>query len=203
MRYAALGALWLTSILLAGGQSKAYVTDERPVGLTPARHLSGDERRENFDALWALIDANYAHFELKAIDWQAVGRRYRTRLEAVTSDDDFYLLMFQLVNELKDTHSWLDNYAPPALATVPDLPIDIFQEKPFVVGGARAGWEVLSVDGMTPAQKMESLRPLLRACSSERAFQREAGRSLLAGKADDPVRVTLRSPAGELETLSL
>src|SRR5262249_3629217 len=98
MRQPAVAALWLaTSVRLAGGQTKAYVTDQRPTGLTPARNLSGDQRRENFEALWSVLDATYADFELKAIDWQAVGRRYRTRLEAVTSDDEFYLLMFQFV----------------------------------------------------------------------------------------------------------
>jgi len=79
----------------------------------------------------------------------------------------------------------------------------MFQGRPFVVGGTKAGWEVLSVDGMTPAQKMEALRPYLPARSSERAFQREAGRSLLVGKESDPVTVELRSLEGETEMLSL
>src|SRR5262249_46323164 len=61
----------------------------------------------------------------------------------------------------------------------------------------------LSVDGMTPAEKMESLRPYLRACSSERAYQRHAGRVLLSGKENAPVSVKLRSPEDHMETLSL
>src|SRR5262249_51829104 len=147
MRHAAVGAFWLASVLLAGSQTKAYVTDQRPTGLTPARNLSADQRRENFEALWAILDANYADFELKAIDWRAVEQRSGAGLEGGTSDDEFYLLIFQLVNELKDTHSWLDNYAFPPQFTVTDLPIDMFREKPFVVAGPRAGWEVVSVDG--------------------------------------------------------
>src|SRR5262245_59311432 len=149
--------------------ARAYVTDQRPTGLTPARNLSPEERRENFEGLWSIIDANYAHFKLKSIDWNGVGQRYRARLETLTGDDDFYVMLFQLVNELKDTHSWLDNYRPPMLADVADMPIDVFRGKPFVVGGAKAGWEVLTVDGRTPAEQIESLRPYLRASSSERA----------------------------------
>jgi C-terminal processing protease CtpA/Prc len=183
--------------------ARPYVTDQRPTGLTPASNLSPSERRENFEALWGIIDASYAHFQLKSIDWNEIGRRYRTRLDAVRGDDDFYLLIYQLVNELKDTHSWLDNYRVPALADVAEMPIDTFRGRPFVVAGAKAGWEVVSVDGITPAEKMESLRLRLRACSSERAFQREAGRSLLAGARDEPVRVTLQSPEGRIETLAL
>lgn len=182
---------------------KASVTTERPTAPTLVTNLSAEQRRENFEVLWNFIDVNYAHFKLKSIDWTEVGRRYRARLSTVTGDDDFYLMMFHLVNELKDTHSWLENYRPPELVGVQDMPIDIFRGKPFVIGGSKAGWEVLSVDGMTVQAKMESLRPHLRATSSERAFQRQASRSLLAGNAGDPVTVELRSPEGQNETLTL
>ena len=186
----------------SNANSTAYVTGERPAGLTPATNLSAEQRLQNFEALWSLIDANYAHFELKSIDWAEVHRRYLSRLNLVKSDDDFYLLMFQLVNELKDTHSWLDNYRDPLLTDVPDMPIDIFRGRPFVIAGARAGWEVISVDGMAPKDKMESLRPYLRGTSSTRAFQRQASRSLLKGKAGENVSITLRSSDGRIETES-
>lgn len=186
-----------------GQDGKAYVTPEPPEGLTLARNLSASERRANFEALWSLIDANYAHFKLKSIDWEDVGRRYRARLDGLTGDDDFYLMMFQFVNELKDTHSWLQGYKAPVLADVAGVATDLFQGKPYIVAGAKAGWEVLAVDGMPPAAKMESLRPYLHACSSERAFQRQAGRSLLAGKDGETVSVQVRAPGGQVETLSL
>jgi C-terminal processing protease CtpA/Prc len=182
--------------------STAYVTDQRPAALTPATNLSVEQRLQNFEALWSLIDANYAHFILKSIDWAEVHSRYLSRLNLVKSDDDFYLLMFQLVNELKDTHSWLDNYREPLLADVPDMPVDIFRGRPFVIAGARAGWEVVSIDGMAPKDKMESLRLYLRGTSSTRAFQRQASRSLLAGKEAETVSVMLRSSDGRIETES-
>src|SRR5262245_33614776 len=143
-------ALLLTGLLLSWGQPPArpYVTDQRPTGLTPASNLSPGERRENFEALWGIIDSSYAHFTLKAIDWNEIGRTYRGRLDAVRGDDDFYLLLYQLVNELKDTHSWLDNYRIPPLGNVAEMPIDMFHGKPFAVAGPKAGWEVLAVDGI-------------------------------------------------------
>jgi carboxyl-terminal processing protease len=180
----------------------AYIAKEPP-DLALATNLSAKERKENFEALWSIIDASYADFQLKSIDWQQVGRRYLARLDSITSDDDFYLMMFQLVNELKDTHSWLNNYPPPALYTVRDMPIDIFENRPFVIAGDKAGWEVLAVDGMTIPERIESLRPFLKACSSERAFRREAVHALLAGNASEAVSVKLRSPQGQTETLTL
>jgi hypothetical protein len=180
----------------------AYIAKEPPEFVL-ARNLSAKERRENFEALWSIIDVSYADFQLKSIDWQQVGRRYLARLDSITGDDDFYLMMFQLVNELKDTHSWLNNYLPPALSTVSEMPINIFEDRPFVVAGDKAGWEVLVVDDMTIPERIESLRPFLKACSSERAFRRKAIQSLLAGKASEPVSVKLRSPQGQTETLTL
>src|ERR1035441_8784669 len=74
-----------------------------------AKNLSAQQRRENFEVLWRVLDTTYADFELKHIDWAEVGQRYKERLATVAGDNDFYPLMFQLVNELKDTHSWLQN----------------------------------------------------------------------------------------------
>ena len=180
---------------------KAYTTQQPPAGVTLKHNLSAADRREHFEDLWRLIDTNYAHFKLKAIDWTEVGHRYRAQLDALTGDDDFYLLMFHLVNELKDTHSWLQGYKPPMLSTVPGMSIDMFNGRPYVLSGAKAGWEVLSVDGFTVADKLESLRPYIPARSSERAFQRQAGRLLLAGDRDSAITVKLRSPEDKIETV--
>lgn len=182
---------------------KAYMTNQPPRNLLPAAHLSDRQRRENFEALWSIIDTNYADFTLKSIDWAEVGNRYRARLGTLTGDSDFYLMMFQLVNELKDTHSWLNNYHVARLPGVPDMPTDLFKGRPFVIGGAKAGWEVLSVDGMTVPEKIESLRPYLHARSSERAYRREAVRSLLVGPDNSSVSVKLRSPEGQTETVTV
>ena len=174
-----------------------------PPELALASNLSADERLRNFQALWSIVDANYADFDLKSIDWTAVGEHYLNRLNSITSDDDYYFMMFQLVNELRDTHSWLNNYKPPLLSTVRDMPTDLFEGRPYVIAGDKAGWEVLAVDGMSFLERVEWMRPYLHASSSERRFRREAARTLLAGKATDPVNVTLRSPQGETQNLTL
>jgi C-terminal processing protease CtpA/Prc len=80
--------------------------------------------------------------------------------------------------------------------------IELFGGKPFIVKGDRAGSEVVEVDGMSPELKMETLRLYLRACSSERAYRREAARSLLAGKEPGNVEVKLRLSDGRTETVT-
>jgi C-terminal processing protease CtpA/Prc len=182
--------------------ASAYVTPNPPRGLTPAAHLSSEERHANLEALWNLLDKNYAHFELKGIDWNEVGRRYRARLDHVSNDADFYALMFQLVNELKDTHSWLENSRPAPPPRLNGVAIELFGGRPFIVSGEYRGWEAVSVDGMSPAQKADQLRTSLHACSSERAFQREAAPFLLAGD-QEQMNVTLRSSDGTTTSVNL
>jgi len=192
---------------------KAYVTKDPPAAMALARNLSDRERRANFEDLWRAIDTTYACFKLKGIDWREVGAVYRARLDAVKTDDGFYDLLFQLVNELRDTHSWLQNYHPRAWPEVPGLTLDRFEQRPFVVAvgrgsaaaaaGVALGSEVLSVDGWTVARKMEELRPRLKALSSDRAWQREAVRHLLAAETPAPVRLELRSPDGATREVTL
>jgi carboxyl-terminal processing protease len=193
--------------------ARAYVTTNPPASMALARNLSERDRRENFEALWSALDTTYACFGLKGIDWREVGSRFRARLDTVHGDEPFYDLLFQLVNELKDTHSWLQNYRPQPLPEVPGLSLDLFGQKPFVVwvgrgspadhGGVVPGWEVLSVDGVPSAQKMEELRPRLKALSSERAYRREAARHLLAAAAPVPATLEVRAPDGSARTVTL
>jgi len=193
---------------------KGYVTTESaPTGLTPARILSAKEQRENFDFLCKAIDETYADFELKAIDWEGVCRRYQERLDPAASTDEFYRLLFQLVNELKDTHSWLENYHVDFPASGPELTVALFEGKPFIVAvnadseaaglGVKPGSKVLEVDGLPVEDEIERLRLQLRACSSERAFRREATRYLLAGERDTKVKVKLRLPDGHAQSFVL
>jgi carboxyl-terminal processing protease len=180
----------------------AEISDKPPesrplvIGLTPG------QRRENFESLATFLDRNYAHFILKSIDWNQVVKRYRTRLDSLASDTDFYNLLYQLVNELKDTHSWLQNYRPPQLAGVDDLPVDVFQGTPYIIAGPKAGWQVVAVDSLSAKEKIDFLRPLLHTFSSERAWQREAGRLVLAGSPGTTASVQLRAPDGRIETVS-
>lgn len=194
---------------------KAYVTTEQPpAGLVPARALSPEERQENFDLLWEAIDKTYACFELKSINWPEVRLRYQARLDQAATANAFYLLLFGLVNELKDTHSWFQNYRPPCPTHGPGLSLELFNGRPFVVAveagseadgkGVKPGAEIVEVDGSAVEEKMERLRPCLPGRSSERASRREACRYLLAGEKGSTVTVKLRSSDGRTsETLAL
>jgi carboxyl-terminal processing protease len=190
-----------------------YIVQHPPNGMAPLTNLSAEQWRDNFEILWHAINITYPCFALKSIDWNDVRLRYEKRLESVTNDGDFYILMFQMMNELKDAHSGLQNYQVPVLPGPGGVIISLIEGKPFVTfvgkgseiadAGVKPGWEIISVDGLTPSEKVEYLRPFLRASSSERAFQGMAARHLLSGVKGTLAAVKMRSPEGRIETLNL
>lgn len=193
---------------------KGYVTTgDPPRGLVRATTLTAKKCRDNFDFLCDAVDKTYACFELKSIDWPAVRQRYEKQLDQVETAEEFYRLLFRLINELKDTHSWLQEYRP-VLGQGPELALDLFEGRPFVTevatnseaarAGVRPGDEILAVDGLTFAARVEQLRLLLPACSSERAFQRAACQALLLGESGSTVTMKLRpTDSGQPVTVSL
>jgi len=184
---------------------KGYVTTEDyPKDMVPAKELSAQQRQENFEFLCDAIDKTYACFDLKRIAWGEVCQRYRGQLGQTKTADDFYRLLFQLVAELKDTHSWLQNFNVALPSSGPGLTVELFDGRPFVVAvkpgseaadaGIGPGAEILNIDGQTVQERMDALRKQLPGRSTQRAFQREATRYLLAGDKGTTVLVSLRSP---------
>lgn len=58
----------------------------------------------NFDLLWKIIDEHYCFFEEKDIDWEAVGREYRSRIKPGITYDEYFNLCSEMLNELRDGH---------------------------------------------------------------------------------------------------
>ena len=60
--------------------------------------------RGNFDALWKIMDENYCFFEYKEVDWNQVYLDYSQRLKNNMSLRDFFMLMDEMLWELRDGH---------------------------------------------------------------------------------------------------
>lgn len=58
----------------------------------------------NFDALADIIDKRYCFFEEKDIDWQAVTKEYRARLDDDMTLLEYFDLCAEMLDELKDGH---------------------------------------------------------------------------------------------------
>ncbi|MGW8257277.1 MAG: S41 family peptidase, partial [Thermoguttaceae bacterium] len=165
--------------------------------------LSEAERLENFEILWQAFDKYYSFFDLKKIDWQAVKRRYEPRVR-VAAGKDYYRMLYEFIHELKDYHVYTVNYRLKRPMFCPNVSIrriegkavvtDITKGSEAYVKGLRLGAVISLVDGLSVAEKVEQLRPLLKVCSSERTFQEMAYWYLLDGKKGSKVQVTFFPP---------
>jgi carboxyl-terminal processing protease len=85
--------------------SSALASTTRPTAAptsdaeTTARHL------RVFTRLWTIVRDNYLYPDYNGADWEAIGEEYRARVEAGLSDDEFWLLMDEMLRELNDDHS--------------------------------------------------------------------------------------------------
>jgi C-terminal processing protease CtpA/Prc len=68
---------------------------------------SGVSYAEALRDLHAALGRQYPCFELKGIDWEAVGRELLPRVESVKTDEEFGLLCLELVARLQDSHALL------------------------------------------------------------------------------------------------
>lgn len=63
-----------------------------------------NDPKNNFDALWTILDRNYCFFEFKDIDWNTVYAEYSARITPGIDRDGLFDLMGRMLSELKDGH---------------------------------------------------------------------------------------------------
>ncbi len=59
----------------------------------------------NFEILWETLDRKYAYFEYKGIDWDSLYRVYQPLINNQLSDKSLYIMLANLILELKDAHT--------------------------------------------------------------------------------------------------
>ncbi len=59
---------------------------------------------KNFDHLWNAFDKEYAAFNAKNINWDAIYKVYRPRVNSETSDDQLFAIMSEMLAHLNDNH---------------------------------------------------------------------------------------------------
>jgi carboxyl-terminal processing protease len=112
-------ACLLASLLAAGGLAWWAATRSTPppshtptpaptptltTSLTPAlettaRHL------HIFTELWEIVRDEYLYPDYNGADWEGIGQEYRARVEAGLGDEEFWLMMDEMLLELDDDHS--------------------------------------------------------------------------------------------------
>lgn len=63
-----------------------------------------DDPYGNFDALWHIIDTRYCYLDEKGLDWETIGRQYRSRVKPDMKDGQLFRLCAEMLEELRDGH---------------------------------------------------------------------------------------------------
>lgn len=84
---------------------------------SPVARLSAAERQHIFTQAWQIIKEQYLYPDFRGLDWDAIRDEYRPLVETATSDEAFYELMGQFVDQLGDHHS---RFMPPSAAVSED-----------------------------------------------------------------------------------
>lgn len=84
------------------------------IALTACHHIEewDNDAKGNFEALWTVIDEHYCFFKEKDIDWNAIHKKYSSRVYDGMSSQMLFSVCADMVNELQDGHvnlaSWFD-----------------------------------------------------------------------------------------------
>ncbi len=60
--------------------------------------------RDNFEALWKIMDERYCFFEYKNIDWNSVHAKYSARISDKMNEEQLFGVLSEMLAELKDGH---------------------------------------------------------------------------------------------------
>jgi len=70
------------------------------------------DRASVFDDVWREFDLHYSFFQLKNIDWKAIGAQYRPQALAAKTDAEFAVVVSKMLAELHDPHVSLTPFGP-------------------------------------------------------------------------------------------
>lgn len=92
------------------------------IGLASCQHaFSPSDEPDNpinvFDYLWNKLDQQYAFFDVKNVDWDAVYEKYRPMVYDEMSDDSLFAVCAAMLNTLQDGHT---NLTSPFNVSAPD-----------------------------------------------------------------------------------
>ncbi len=173
--------------------------------------------------LYDFLGRTYPNFELKKIDWAAVGRELLPRASSAKTEREFGLLVQELVARLEDSHAAvLPGTAQPPM---PDLPrwdpglaclIDdrgrpvvshVDHGSPADGAGIAPGMAIVSVNGVNATEAMERWMRRQRTYvgySSERQLQAEAASGFVrCDKKGDRLALVLLSPDGASKSVEV
>jgi len=125
---------------------------------------------QDFDELWRTLSERYCFFEDKAVDWDRVRAVYRPQVEAVGNRDDFASIVRNVLAELYDAHTHLNqewNGAPrwPPFDVRVEVDgsaavvTDVMSGSSAEANGILAGDRIVAVEGVPVLEAAQQFMP--------------------------------------------
>lgn len=179
-------------------KAKEVSANSFPRATASTESLSDRDRIEVFDKVWKAVNDKYYDPSFNGVDWNAARERYRSRLDGLKSDEEFYTLLNQMLSELHDPHTVFrtpraieanrrqqGTSTGVSLREVEGLPA-VFRVEPdseAARAGVEPGMIVRTIDGKPVAERLAVVQKEVGASSSERLTRLRVYARLLAGGA--------------------
>ncbi len=210
------------SIILLFLALLSIAPEVRPQGTTASVPTSAPMPREDrlriFDQVWRAVNDNYYDKRFKGIDWRMQRDLYRPQAETARNSAELYRVLRQMIGKLGDAHTRI--YSPedgfdrhrPSGTTVGVI-VRRIDGRPVVTWvdpsseaarqGVRAGFQVLSVDGLSIEKQLTRIREEIGESSTSIAQEMQSFDRLFYGPRDTPVDVVFADESGGRRALSL
>ncbi|MCS6817984.1 MAG: S41 family peptidase [Blastocatellia bacterium] len=103
--------VWLPGDSLSLSRGATHSPAEAGVRKAAVAGSLEEEKRETrelyqrtFEIVWGRVKEKYYDPTFGGVDWDAVGQRYRTRLEGIRAESELYALLQQMLGELRRSH---------------------------------------------------------------------------------------------------
>ncbi len=174
--------------------------------LASSESFSERNRLDLLEKVWQIVNRDYYDPSFNGVDWKAVRERYQPRVEAATSDGEFYLILREMVEELHDAHTRF--FSPGERERrrkreAVSAGVHVYEvEGEIAVAGVDPGSEasragvadgmmVSTIDGKPAADRVAEARAEVGTSSSERATALLTYGRLLLGEPDSTLRLGL------------
>lgn len=227
-----LCALAPTASTAPGRASECQTSARQPHNrqtLAAIKGLTDEQRQKNiesFELVWKTVRDSHYDPKLGGLDWQAVYRELRPRMEKARSMDEARSVLRDMLARLGHSHmgilpsSWYED-APVAGAqettaqerAVPGFDVRMIDEEAVVVrvcaglpaakAGVHPGWIVRKIDGEAIAPMLSRIRQTVKNSRHAGVEQASAVKERLVGAEGKEVRVAFLDAAGKEITVSI
>ena len=190
---------------------------------SPAKKPEEVTYTEAFLDIYETMGRVYPAFEIKDINWKAVGEQLLPRAQTVQNDEEFGLLCMELTARLQDSHAYLLDGAKerphpdfperdPGFACLIDdrgkpVVYHVDRNGPAKTKGVEIGMAVVSINGTAAEKAVQEMMNLLskyQGYSSERYLRYHAARFFIRQMEQGQiVEFVMEDPAGKTDRFEL